>query len=125
VDEASDKTVEAPPSLAALLADDERVVLVLPGFPRSIVATDRRVMTGPSGSLPGDTRSYRYEELTGVSAHLGILSRRTVVLEGPGLRSDWAGARRDGNSTVVQVWRLGPARLAVERLRALIAERRA
>ncbi len=123
MDDARDGRFDAPPGLAALLEEGERVLLVLPGFPRSLVATDRRVITGPSSTSPASTRVFRYEELTGVTAHLGILSRRSVVLEGPGLRTDWAGSNHDGNAVTVQVWRLGQARDAVERLRSLIADR--
>lgn len=114
-----------PARIARLIEDGERVLLVLSGFPRSIVATDRRVIVAQSTASPATTRSFQYGELTGVTAHLGIFARRQVLLDGPGFPTDFFGSGTFGNSTIVMIWRLAQTRVAVDRLRVIIAEQNA
>ncbi len=117
-----DLTAKLSPRLQQLLEPGEIPLLVIPGFPRTIVATDRHVIVGQSGVSPAFSGIFRYEQLSGVKAHFGLISRR-VVLEGPELPTSWLETARVGTSTVIAFWRVRQTRIAVERLREMIRER--
>lgn len=120
---ARDLGASLPPGLRALLRPDERAVIIIPGYPSTIAATNQRVLVSERRGQVGPT-AYRYSELTGIGGSFEVVGRKYVALAGPGL-NDKPGISELGrmpNATLVQVWRLGQARTAVDELNGLIAE---
>ena len=100
-----------PEALVSMLEPGERALVVVDGVPGAIVATDRRVLVE---RWLHPTVAFRYDELTGAIAHVGIFSKRYVALTGPGLQSSFGFGMqgRSNNATVVQIWRMGQAKSA-------------
>ena len=118
---ARDLTGIVPRNVRHFLESDERAVVVIPGFPSSIVATTKRVLVSPRRNETKPT-IYPYSALTGIDGSFDVFGRKYVALEGPGLNDQPSVMElgRTPNATLVQVWRLGKARTAVAELNALI-----
>lgn len=112
---------EVPRNVRFFLEPNERALIVIPGFPSSIVATDRRVLLSPRGKEAQPT-VYLYSALTGVGGSFDVIGRKYVALAGPRLNDHPSVMElgRTPNATLVQVWRLGQARTAVAELNQLI-----
>jgi hypothetical protein len=111
-----------PRTLRHFVDPDERTLVIIPGYPSSIAATNRRVLVSPRRSETIPT-VYPYAALTGIDGSFKVLGRKFVAFSGPGL-NDHPGIAELGltpNATLVQVWRLGQARNAVAEINALIA----
>jgi hypothetical protein len=118
---ARDLNARLPRNLRHFVAAGERTLVLIPGYPSTIAATNRRVLVSPRRSETVPT-VYDYAALAGMRGAFNVLGRRWVALSGPGL-NDHPGFAELGlvpNATLVQVWRLGRARTAVEELNALI-----
>lgn len=110
-----------PRNLRLFLESGERAVIVIPGYPSSLVATNKRVLLSPRGREMAPT-SYPYRALTGIGGSFKVVGRKYIALAGPGLSAHPSvmDLGRTPNATLVQVWRLGQARTAVAELNELI-----
>ncbi len=100
----------------------ERALVIIPGAPGAIVATDRRVIVERTAT-PLKPEIFAYQDLTGAVARLEFLSRRVVALDGPGLRNDLGtfAVGRSRNGTVISPFRLERTRVSVADLNTLIS----
>jgi uncharacterized RDD family membrane protein YckC len=110
-----------PAGVRPFIEDGERALVVIGGAFGAIVATDRRVIVERT-MTPMAPEIHSYRSLTGAIGHLGIFSRRSVALQGPGLNNDpgIGDLALSRNATVVQMWNLSRARESVAELNALI-----
>jgi hypothetical protein len=96
----------------------ETTMVVIRGFPGSIVGTNRHVYVDrPAGAIV-----WNFDQLTRADAQLSIFKRR-VVLHGPGIPKGTLNALTIGMSTyatVVQIWRMGEARRGAAAITRLI-----
>lgn len=111
-----------PRGIHPFIAEGERALIIIPGVPGAIVATNQRVIVERMAT-PMQPQVFPYRALTGAVAHLKLFGRRFAALAGPGLDPDPGAIAigRSRNATVVQVWRLGATRQAVAELNELIA----
>ena len=109
---------DVPVALRAMFQPDERALVVFDSTFGAIVATDRRVLLERLGR---PTIVYRFSDLTGAVAHVGLASRY-LALMGTGLpeKIGFGRAGTSSSATLVQAWQVGEARHAAADMSLLI-----
>jgi hypothetical protein len=107
-----------PVALRAMFQPDERALVVFDSTFGAIVATDRRVLLERPRR---PTVVYRFSDLTGAVAHVGLVSRY-LALMGTGLpeKIGFGRAGTSSSATLVQAWQVGEARRAAADMSLLI-----
>ena len=114
---------ELPLGVRPFMEPGERGLVIIPGTPGAIVATDRRVIVERKRT-PLQPAIYAYRDLTGVRPHLALNRRPSVELAGPELPANQRDVEilRSKNATFVSAWHVDEVRVSAVELDILISE---